>query len=351
MKKIFDAVVLFSGGLDSLLAAKMLEAQNLDVLCIHFVSPFFGNNEKILWWQNNYGLNIEPVDIGDDFCQMLVDGPEFGFGKHLNPCMDCKILQLNSAKKIMEERCVQFVATGEVAGQRPMSQRKDALNLILKKTGLKDILLRPLSAKLLEPTYPEKAGIVKREMLENISGRGRQRQFELARQFGIKDMPLPGGGCLLTEAESCRRYWHILKRHEGSSSDLKKDFYLGRIGRQYFKENYWLCVGRNAEDNEKLKAFFELNDICLELSDFPGPFALAKNGITWPEDIVKEACSITLSRASKALKMNGEIAINIRSLSGNYKISAYPFDFAESWMPKTWDEIRKQMKLCGKNII
>ena len=202
--------MLFSGGLDSILAAKVLEEQGLRVRCLHCHSPFFGEPSAVPRWRRRHALDIDALDVADDFCAMLRERPAHGFGKTLNPCVDCKILLLRRARRYMEEVGACFLATGEVLGQRPMSQRRDVLNVIRREAGVGDILLRPLSARLLEPTPMETSGLVDRERLPAISGRGRHAQLELARHFGLTDIPTPGGGCKLTEKENARRYWPVL---------------------------------------------------------------------------------------------------------------------------------------------
>ena len=150
-----DVVVLFSGGLDSILAAKVLEEQGLRVCCLHCHSPFFGDPGAVERWSRLYGLDIRTLDVSDDFCAMLRARPAHGFGKVMNPCVDCKILLLRHARLYMESIGARLLATGEVLGQRPMSQRRDVLNAIRRDAGVQDILLRPLSALHLSPTPAE----------------------------------------------------------------------------------------------------------------------------------------------------------------------------------------------------
>ncbi len=177
-----DAIVLFSGGLDSILAAKVLEEQGLEVLCLHCISPFFGSRHSIDRWKKIYSLNIVSLDVGREFMQMLCRWPAHGFGKVLNPCVDCKILLLTQAKKYMDKIGATFLATGEVLGQRPMSQRRDTLFLISREANVRDCLLRPLSAQHLPPTPMEENGLVNRDLLPAL--------MILA--------PFAGGSCLST---------------------------------------------------------------------------------------------------------------------------------------------------------
>ena len=161
-----DVVVLFSGGLDSILAAKVLEAQGLRVCCLHCHSPFFGDPGAVERWSNLYGLDIRTLDVSDDFCAMLRARPAHGFGKVMNPCVDCKILLLRHARLYMESIGARLLATGEVMGQRPMSQRRDVLNAIRRDAGVQDILLRPLSALHLAPTPAEEEGFVEGSFID-----------------------------------------------------------------------------------------------------------------------------------------------------------------------------------------
>ncbi|MDR2891820.1 MAG: tRNA(5-methylaminomethyl-2-thiouridylate) methyltransferase [Deltaproteobacteria bacterium] len=279
-----DGLSLFSGGLDSILAARLLQDQGLRVKCLHFISPFFGNAGKIKHWRRVYGLDIIPVDISEEFVDMLAVGPAHGFGSMLNPCVDCKILMLRRAAQLMEEYGATFVASGEVLGQRPMSQRRDSLNIIRRETGLKEALLRPLSAKLLDPTKAELDGLVDRERLLDISGRGRSRQMQLAADFGITEIPTPAGGCLLTERENTRAFWPLLRLADRKPGLLTgRDFQLAQAGRQYWRfegeDAYWLCIGRNNADNEFLHKFAAPGDITLKVRDYPGPLALLRRPV------------------------------------------------------------------------
>lgn len=302
-----QAIVLFSGGLDSILAAKVLEEQGLRVLCLHCHSPFFGEPSAIPRWRRRYALDIDALDVADDFCAMLRQRPAHGFGKTLNPCVDCKILLLRRARRYMEEAGACFLATGEVLGQRPMSQRRDVLNVIRREAGVGDILLRPLSARLLEPTPMETGGLVDRERLPAISGRGRRDQLELARHFGLTDIPTPGGGCKLTEKENARRYWPVLTNLPTPDSG---DFALANLGRQFWHEEggrrYWLAIGRNSGDNQALQAATRPGDARIFLADIPGPLAVGRLAAHWPEPVLAAAAALMASYSGRAVREAGE---------------------------------------------
>lgn len=306
MKNNPDALVLFSGGLDSLLAAKILLEQGLSVLCLHFTSPFFGNAAKIPWWKENWGLNAAAHDISAEFCSMLVKGPEHGFGSTLNPCVDCKIMLLAKAKELMESYGAKFLATGEVLGQRPMSQRRESLNLIQKKAAVSEILLRPLCALRMEPTRMEESGLVKRDLMLGINGRGRNEQLALAERYGIKDIPTPAGGCLLTEIENGRRIWPIIKRLRAKNAgreEILADFNLSKAGRQFWlDEGFWLCVGRNRVDNQELMSLARPGDLTLKLCDYSGPIGLARGGAGWSGEALAQAARVLASYSREAKK-------------------------------------------------
>ena len=296
-----DAIVLFSGGLDSILAAKLLEEQGLRVRCLHFYSPFFGDPAAVDYWRRIYRLPIEAIDVGEEFCELLRRRPEHDFGKVLNPCMDCKILLLRHARRHMERLGARVIATGEVLGQRPMSQRRDALNVIRREAGVEDVLLRPLCALHLPPIPAEEEGFVDRSRLLGISGRGRKDQLALAEKYRLARIPTPGGGCRLTEKENARRYWPVLRSLPHPTA---ADFHLANLGRQFWLERhgrrFWLSMGRNVRDNEALAAALRDDDARVGLVGLPGPAAVARFGASWPADVLADAAALTASYAGKA---------------------------------------------------
>lgn len=321
----YDALVLFSGGLDSILASKVLQEQGLRVLGLHFISPFFGKPHLIEHWKDTYGIDAVPVDIRRAYLDMLA-APRNGYGKHLNPCVDCKILMLRHAKGLLPVYGAHFLATGEVLGQRPMSQRADALNLIKKGAGVRDILLRPLSAGNLDPTRMETAGLVDRSRLPALWGRGRKGQMELAAHFGITDIPTPAGGCRLAEAENANRYLPILVN---LADPGPADFALSHLGRQYWSGPYWLSIGRNQEDNAALEAALAPTDLLIRLRDVPGPMAVARQFApgadtpegtcpqAWPDSVLADAAAFVASYSPKArAEAEAGRAVGVRVLRG-----------------------------------
>ena len=334
-------IVLFSGGLDSLLTARLLENQGLAVRCLHFYSPFFGGEALAARWRKTYGLDIACQNVGPQFAEMLRQRPEHGFGKVLNPCVDCKILLLREARKYMESVGAQALATGEVLGQRPMSQRRDTLNVILRDAGVSDVLLRPLCALHLPPTPVEESGLVDRSRLLGIWGRGRTEQLALAKKFGITDIPTPGGGCRLTERENARRYWLVLTRLPEPTTS---DFTLANLGRQFWHSqndaHYWLCVGRNSADNDLLASAAGPDDLILRMRDMPGPLALARNGAQWPQEVLRTACQMTASYAPKAVATGGDVFVRARRGEEFSDHSVSTTRCEDLWNEPAWDEIK-----------
>ena len=298
-----QVVVLFSGGLDSILAARVLQEQGLRVRCLHCYSPFFGDPDAVPRWRRQQGLDIATLDVSDAFCAMLRARPAHGFGKVMNPCVDCKILLLRHARRYMESVGASCLATGEVLGQRPMSQRRDVLNAIRRDAGVADVLVRPLSARLLDPSPVELSGLVDRERLPAISGRGRRDQMALARHFGLTHIPTPGGGCRLTEVENARRYWPVLSRLPQADT---ADFVLANLGRQFWchvdGRDYWLAIGRNSRDNQALQAATRMGDARIFLADIPGPLAVGRQAAFWPEPVLAAAGALMASYSGRAVR-------------------------------------------------
>lgn len=340
----YDGIVLFSGGLDSILAARLLMEQGLSIKCLHFISPFFGKPTRVRHWEREYGLDISIEDVSDDYAAMLARGPVYGFGSVINPCVDCKILMMRRAKIRMEALGAQFIASGEVLGQRPMSQRRDTLNVIRRDADVKDVLLRPLCAQHLDPTSVELSGLVDRSRLLGFSGRGRKDQMELAARFGITEIPTPGGGCMLTEKENARRYWPVMEfmRAEHIPIDPQNaygasaaDYRLSNVGRQVWKDSHWLCIGRNQADNDVFASLARENDIVFKVAGFPGPLALARLGQTWPEDILREAADLVASYSPKALRAAEDgTAVSVKAIPVNG-----PLPKEVDWLTLPYNEI------------
>jgi hypothetical protein len=350
MSDNYHCLSLFSAGLDSILAARVLMAQGLRVKCLHFVSPFFGDPGRIPHWERVWGLDIVAVDISGEFTAML-RSPEHGYGKLLNPCMDCKILMLSRAREIMPRFGAAFLASGEVVGQRPMSQRRDAMNAIARDAGVKGLLLRPLCAKKLLPTTMEESGLVDRERLYGFYGRGRRQQMDLAREFGLTELPTPGGGCLLAEPESARRFWPLLKH---LATPTPAHYRLADEGRQYWAEHqggqYWLAIGRNLAGNERLEKLVAPGDLVFKTRDLPGPLALARPlAGPWPDAVLTDAAAFFASYSPKAARSGGPVAVSVAEVGGATRtVEVTPNRSTPlGWAEPQWDDAAKARNRGG----
>jgi hypothetical protein len=252
-----------------MLAAVVLRDQGIDVTGLVWVTPFF-NSARAEESAALINLPIIIADLTDCYFPLLYEPPR-GFGKWMNPCIDCHLLMLRQAGKIMEAEGFDFLFTGEVVGQRPFSQNKGSLNYIARESGYGDLLLRPLSARLLKTTRPEREGLVDRDKLLNISGRGRKRQMELAEQFGITSYPAPAGGCLLTNPGFAARLRDLVQ-YRPQAELTRRDLDLLHSGR-HFRLNpaMKVIVGRDQRDNEALERLIRPGDVVLKAELYPGP--------------------------------------------------------------------------------
>ena len=334
------AVALFSGGLDSILAAKLIMEQHLRVRCLHFVTPFFGKPHMLSHWSKVYGLDIEAIDIGPQYVQMLLDRPAHGFGKVMNPCVDCKILMMRETRRRMAELGAQFIISGEVLGQRPMSQRRDTLNIIRRDGDVRDVLLRPLCAHHLEPIAAEVSGLVDRSRLLDFFGRGRKGQLELAQRMGITEIPTPAGGCKLAEKENARRYWPVLTRLVSPSP---ADFELANVGRQGWTQTLWLSIGRNEADNTALQKLCRSDDFLIKVLDFPGPLALGRplhNAVSSTLDLeLKAAAAQVAACTPRAVRLGREVEVRLTQQGRSRIIRVLP-ERTEMFEPQSFDDIR-----------
>jgi len=272
MKKV-KALVLFSGGLDSLLAVKVLEKQGIEVTGICFSSNFFGF-EKAKRIANINDVELVVEDFSKDILD-LVKSPPHGLGKNMNPCIDCHATMFKRAREFADINGYDFLASGEVLGQRPFSQNKDALAEVAKTAG--EELLRPLSAKLLPETDMEKRGLVDRDQLLDLQGRQRNRQLELVEEFEIKEFEAPAGGCLLTDPAFSERLKQALNHFSGISEADVELLKWGRIYWVRLKEVPVLVViGRRKEDNEVLEKIASGKDLVLKPLDVMGPTTLVR---------------------------------------------------------------------------
>jgi tRNA U34 2-thiouridine synthase MnmA/TrmU len=253
-----------------MLAATVLRAQGLDVTVIFFVTPFFGP-DRAQASAAHLHLPLILEDITEKFFP-LIYAPPRGFGRYHNPCIDCHLLMIREAAARLGPGGFDFLFTGEVLGQRPMSQNRGSLNLIARESGVPELLLRPLSAKLLTPTQPELQGWVDRQKLLDLSGRGRKRQMALAEEYGITDYPAPAGGCLLTDPNYAARLKETL-RHQPEVS--RRDLELLQWGRHFrLPGGAKAVVGRTQKDNEAMEKLIAPGDRVLKVAGYPGPLVL-----------------------------------------------------------------------------
>ena len=284
-------LVLFSGGLDSRLALILMKKLGFETIALNFVLPFLTSSQKItLNFAKDQKVRLIFVDctkgkLFDEYLK-IVKKPRYGYGNAMNPCIDCKIFMLKKAKEIMKKIKADFIVTGDVLNERPMSQTAKALKLIEKEAGLEGFVLRPLSAKLLAPTIVEKQGIVKREMLLAIKGRGRKKQIELAKKYGIS-FPSPAGGCLLCEKEYASKLKDLF-RHKKRIKPI--DIALLKIGRHFRYKKAKIMVGRNKKENEKLRELAK--DLFLfEARNVPSPLTVLDGKIN--KETIKIAAALT----------------------------------------------------------
>ena len=265
------ALALISGGLDSLLAAKLIQGQGVEVIGVHFKIPFCKIEIKKSF--PDIGIKIIEVNLSPEFLVMMKN-PQHGFGSNLNPCIDCKILMFSKAKEMLPKLNASFVITGEVLGQRPMSQNKQALKLIKQKSGLDDLLLRPLSAKFFPISEAERRGWVKRDDLLDFNGRKRVAQMKLAEELQITKYANPAGGCLLTDPCFCKRLKELFAHKELNLDNLE----LLKIGRHFrLNENTKFVVSRNESENNQLIQLAKPGDYLFHAqNDLAGPLALSR---------------------------------------------------------------------------
>ena len=304
-------VALLSGGLDSTLAIKTMQKQGFEVSAVAIKTPFCdfdcgrGCGFEIREKADDLGVNLKTVYLGDEYIEMLKH-PKHGFGSGMNPCIDCRAMMFEAGKKHMEEIGAEFIISGEVLGQRPMSQFAPALKKIEKLSNLEGKIVRPLSAALLPATDPEKNGLIKRKDLGMIRGRSRKEQLKMAKEFGIEDPPNAGGGCLLTDPAFSLRAIDLFKHIETPTTN---DIDLLKIGRHFrLDQNTKLIVGRNRDENEMMCALALPNDILLEAKEHVGPTTLLRgNGI---EKHIEFSAKITLRYSDAPKNETGVVTVH-----------------------------------------
>jgi len=313
MKDKVKTVALFSGGLDSILAVKLIEEQGIEVKGVNFKTPFFGLEKGVLT-AKYLDIDLKIIDITEELLKILRN-PKHGLGKNMNPCIDCHTLMFKKAGEYMSSIGASFILSGEVLGERPMSQNRNSLNIIERESGFEGRILRPLSALLLAETDPEKEGLVDRNKLLDISGRSRKRQIELADKMGIRDYPSPAGGCKLTEPAFSKRLRDLF---------TQKIFYLEEIellklGRHFrLSKDIKLVVGRNKEENEQLQNFFQDGDFLFKAKNLKGPVSLLRKiSKVIDDELIDKSCQITARYCDRNEEEYEEIFIDhYRELKG-----------------------------------
>ncbi len=312
------AVVLYSGGLDSRIVVEVIRGWGIAAYPLHIVHKLLSSPQIYLF------DNLKAIDVTEEFAQ-IVQKPEYGYGKNLNPCIDCRILMLKKAKEYMEELNADFVATGEVLDQRQMSQRMDTLMLIEKKAGLEGLVVRPLSGGLLPPTIPEKKGLIKREKLLTIRGRSRRLTLDIAKHMKITEYLSPSGGCLLTDPGFCRRLADVLRFQEEMSA---VDIELLKIGRHFrIAPDAKLIVGRNEEENGRIEELAENVHTLLYVPDTGSPYAL----LLGDRKHVKTAAQIIARYSDK--KKESKVEVHYKHKGKVEKVSVKPIsdDVLATW--------------------
>jgi len=312
MKNKIKAVALFSGGLDSILAVKLIQEQGIEVKGVNFKTPFFGLDKAFLT-AKSLDMDLEIIDITKEHLEMLKN-PKHGYGKNMNPCIDCHALMFKKAGEYMTKIGASFILSGEVLGERPMSQNRNSLSIIERESGFEGRILRPLSALLLAETIPEEEGLVDRNKLLNISGRSRKRQMELAVKMGIEDYPSPAGGCKLTEPAFSIRLRDLFTQGVFSLEDIE----LLKLGRHFrLSINIKLVVGRNKGENEKIKEFFQEGDFLFQAKNLKGPVSLLKGTCRLDDGFINKSCQITARYCDRDEEENEEVFIDYyRKLKG-----------------------------------
>ncbi len=288
-KKRPKAVALYSGGLDSTLAILVLLRQGIEVFALTFLTHFGCDisdtsscSKDPFSKAEQFGFTVKLCHLAEKFIE-IVKNPKYGHGKNMNPCIDCRILMLKEAKEYMRLIGADFIITGEVLNQRPMSQRRETFPLIDREAGLEGYVLRPLTALNLKPTIPEMEGLVKRELLYGIKGRSRKPQMALAEEFGLKDYPSPAGGCLLTDPIYSFRLKDLLSHNPDPSI---KEINLLRVGRHFrLSPHCKAIVGRNKDENETIESLAQRGDYLIRVVGHGSPVTIL-TGIVEEKDIV-----------------------------------------------------------------
>lgn len=307
------AVMLLSGGLDSTLAAKVLLDNGVKLEAINYLTVFCTctpKKESCLASRKaveQLGIELKVFNISEEYLE-IIKNPAHGYGRNLNPCIDCRIFMFSKARDYMNQVGASFVVTGEVLGERPMSQKLAALKLIERESGLEGLILRPLSARLLEPTVPEKEGWINRDKLLAIRGRSRKPQISLARDYGIEDYPCPAGGCLLTDPGFANRMRDLM---EHAPNFTLNDVTLLKAGRHFrLSSSTKLIIGRNEAENERLFGLAKPGDVMLDAQNLPGPLAVLRGQVD--ESHLAKSAAIVAAHSKKRNEKKVRLSITTK---------------------------------------
>jgi tRNA-uridine 2-sulfurtransferase len=317
------AIALLSGGLDSTLAVKVLLDQGIAVEALNFTSPFCtctgknsGCKSEAVRVAEEFKIPIKVMHKGVEYLEILRN-PKHGYGKGMNPCIDCRIYLLKKAKEYMQEIGADFVFTGEVLGQRPMSQRRDTLRVIERESGLEGLLLRPLSAKHFQPTVPETEGWVDREKLLGISGRSRKDQMELAAELDVKNYPCPAGGCLLTELSFVGKVRDVFDHCDELNL---RDFRLLKLGRHFrIGDRTKVIVGRNEGENELLERAVQPGEACLRWTEGSSPLATLMGESS--QELLERAAQILLRYTKAEPGAQSKLSVSCNGTEGELTVA------------------------------
>ncbi len=335
--KQVTALALYSGGLDSTLACRVVAEQDIKVVAVKFVTPFFGydllfnQEEYIQKTKEKFGIDVILKDVTVPYLELLKQ-PAHGFGRYFNPCIDCKIFLLKEAKKLMSGIGASFLITGEVVGQRPMSQRRDTLRVIERDSGCEGLIVRPLCAKNLTPTKVELAGLIDREQLLDFSGRNRTPQMKLADHYGITDYPSPAGGCILADPILSNRLLEYYQQHK---KIIPADILLLLVGRQFrLPTGGWLVLGRDEKQNDKLEKLRQPDDWLLQPSIIPGPTAILRYSKNRTE--IETAAALVARYSKKSAIVDGTAIITADYKGQSHEIEASVIDdgIFQTWLQK-----------------
>jgi len=320
------AVALYSGGLDSTLAILVMQKQGVDVTAITFMNHFGCDiSDKSSCSKDpfaasiKFGFKVKLSHLSDKFLE-IVKNPKFGHGKNMNPCLDCRVLMLKEAKVFMDMIKADFLITGEVVGQRPMSQRRDCFPMIDKAANVKGLVVRPLSRRIQAPTIAEERGLIKRELMYDFNGRSRKPQMALAEEFGLTEYPSPAGGCLLTDPNYSYKLKDLLEHNKDPEY---KDINFLRVGRQFrFSDDCKIFIGRHKDENEAMKALAEPGDCMMRVEGCGSPTAVLLGNVS--NDAIELAASIC-ARYSDA-KKEPEIKVKVTKGDKSYYLTVKPAD-------------------------